>query len=105
MKPIQIAPVAALIFTVTAFAAPSAQAADIERACVSSGRSAASSSLCQCIQGVANQLLTGREQRIAAGFFRDPSRAQEIRTSGRRSDETFWLRYKQFGSIASQRCG
>lgn len=96
---------AALAMAVSAFSPTIGQAADIERACISSGRSAASASLCRCIQGVADQLLTNREQRTAAKFFSDPHQAQEMRTSSRRSDESFWLRYKQFGAVASQRCG
>lgn len=104
MIPIRIAVVAALAFATPVVAPSQAEARQIERACVESGRSAANRSLCRCIQGVADQLLTSREQRIAAGFFKDPHRAQEVRMSDRRSDETFWQRYKQFGSVASRRC-
>jgi hypothetical protein len=105
MTLLRIALVAAVAFTAPVVAPAPADARQIERACIQSGRRAASRSLCTCIQGVADQLLTGREQRLAASFFEDPHRAQELRTSDRQRDETFWKRYKQFGSVAAQRCG
>lgn len=79
------------------------EAKQIEKACNASDRRT-SRRLCKCIQGVANQLLTSREQREAAGFFKEPHRAQELRTSDNSRDEDFWKRYKQFGALASQRC-
>ncbi len=48
--------------------------------------------------------LDGRDQRLAARFFRDPNMAQQVRQSDRRSDESFWLRYRAFGSAAESYC-
>lgn len=79
-------------------------AGKIENACNASDRRASSRSLCSCIQSVADQLLTRREQSTAAKFFKDPHQAQEIRQSDNSRDEKFWVRYKQFGSVASRRC-
>lgn len=104
MTTLRIALVAALAVVTPVLTAAPADARQIERACIQSDRRAASRSLCTCIQGVADQLLTSSEQRLAASFFADPHRAQEVRMSDRRRDETFWKRYKQFGSVASQRC-
>jgi len=81
-----------------------ANAGVIERACLSSGRTAASSALCGCIQEVANLTLRNGEQRKAARFFRDPHRAQEVRQSDRRSDRQFWDRYRAFGAAAETYC-
>jgi len=89
---------------ITAFAAPLAQAASIERACMKSGRSAASRSLCGCIQQAADMTLNRGDQKLAAKFFADPHRAQEIRQSDNRSHEAFWQRYKQFGATAEAVC-
>ena len=41
---------------------------------------------------------------MAAEFFDDPHRAQEIRQSDRRSHEAFWQRYKNFGQTAEIFC-
>ena len=73
---------------------------DIGRACVTSGREAASPQLCSCVQGVANQTLSASDQRRAARFFDDPDRAQETRTSDSAGDEAFWLRYRAFADTA-----
>ncbi len=77
----------------------------IERACRSSGRSAATPQLCRCIQHVANGSLSRSERKKAAKFFKDPHMAQETRQSDRRSDEQFWQRYKAFGDRARASCG
>lgn len=90
--------------TLTPLLASYAAAGPISRACLTSGRKAANSSLCGCIQAVADVALSRRDQRQAAKFFRDPHRAQEIRQSDRASDEAFWLRYKAFGSQAETSC-
>ena len=81
-----------------------ANAGVIERACLKSDRSAASRSLCGCIQQVADLTLGWRDQRQAAKFFRDPDRAQKVRQSDRRSDSAFWQRYKQVGATAENYC-
>jgi len=80
------------------------QARAIEQACARSERVGNNTRLCTCIQRVADQLLTSRDQRLAASFFRDPHRAQEIRMSDRARDERFWDRYQQFGALAEQSC-
>jgi hypothetical protein len=41
---------------------------------------------------------------LAATFFSDPHRSQEIRQSDRSSHEVFWKRYKKFGARAQQMC-
>ncbi len=82
----------------------SAAAGPIESACTRSERGARNVALCTCIQQVANVTLDGRDQRLAARFFRDPNMAQEVRQSDRRSDETFWSRYRAFGSAAESYC-
>lgn len=76
---------------------------EIERACNSSQRNV-SASTCSCIQSVADTRLTGRDQALAAKFFKNPQMAQETRQSNRRSSEAFWERYKAFGSAAAQNC-
>jgi len=85
-------------------AATSVQAGQVESACAASPRSGGDRDLCRCIQRIADQILTRRDQRIAASFFADPHRAQETRTSDRASDERFWTRYRQFGMVAQQSC-
>nr|WP_245913012.1 hypothetical protein [Litoreibacter ponti] len=86
-------------------AAPvAAVAGPIERACLKADRKAASRPLCNCVQQVADLTLDGSDQRLAATFFKDPHRAQEIRQSDRISHEAFWKRYKQFGANAESYC-
>lgn len=83
--------------------AGSAEAGTIERACLASDRPK-TRSLCGCIQQAANVTLNGREQRMAARFFADPHRAQEVRQSDRDSDSRFWQRYQRFGATAEAYC-
>lgn len=95
----------ALIATFSLPLAPSVAAAGpIESACLSSGRQAASRSLCNCIQSVANSTLSRADQRQAAAFFRDPHKSQEIRASKSSRDNEFWARYRSFGSAAEAYC-
>lgn len=89
---------------ITAFTAPLAHAGNIERACLKSGRSSASRALCGCIQQAADLTLNRSDQKLAAKFFADPHRAQEIRQSDNRSHEAFWQRYKEFGATAEAFC-
>ena len=97
--------VLALAAPLSVMTAPSAEAGStIERACLKSNRRAASKPLCDCIQRVADQMLTRSDQRMAAKFFSDPHRAQEIRQSDRASHEAFWKRYKAFGVSAGNIC-
>jgi len=80
-------------------------AGPIETACLRSERSGGNRAICGCIQQVADMTLTGSDQRLAARFFSDPDRAQEIRQSDRRSHEAFWERYRNFGETAEVYCG
>lgn len=88
-----------------ALMASGVQAKTLERACLSSDRSAANRTLCGCIQDVANLVLEQSDQRRAATFFTDPHKAQETRQSDANRDEKFWLRYKAFGSHSEKYCG
>ncbi|MGP9803976.1 hypothetical protein [Paracoccus sp. NSM] len=84
--------------------APLAVAGPIDSACVRSDRARGNVALCGCIQQVANQTLSRADQRRAAQFFRDPHRAQEVRTSKRNGDSEFWRRYRHFASQAETLC-
>ena len=88
---------------VFAIAAPSF-AGPIESACLRSDRKGASRQLCGCIQQVADMTLRSADQRKAAGFFRDPDRAQKVKMSKSKSDDAFWDRYKAFGEQAEAYC-
>ncbi|MWB77727.1 hypothetical protein GLS40_06795 [Pseudooceanicola sp. 216_PA32_1] len=81
-----------------------AQAGPISRACMSSDRSARSPSLCGCIQRAADRTLDGRDQRLAAQFFRNPQKAQDVRMSKSGFHNSFWTRYRQFGETAEASC-
>ncbi|MEP3295677.1 MAG: hypothetical protein ABJO27_04210, partial [Pseudoruegeria sp.] len=76
----------------------------VERACLKSDRKSASRALCGCIQDVADQTLTRKDQKLVATFFKDPHRAQEIRQSDNHSHESFWKKYKSFGKTAEVYC-
>lgn len=80
-----------------------AAAGPIDRACQQSNQ-VSNALLCECIQRVANMTLTESDQRLAAKFFQDPAKAQEVRTSGRDSHQAFWQRYTTFGETAEQVC-
>lgn len=80
-------------------------AGTMSNACIKSDRKAKSRKLCRCLQSVADQNLSRRDQKLAASFFKDPHKAQEIRQSDKRSNEQFWKRYKEFGSIFAASCG
>ncbi len=80
-----------------------ASAGVIDRACRQSDRPA-SSSLCSCIQQVAEVSLSKSEQKRVAKWFSDPHQAQEVRMSDKRSDERLWERYKIFGQRAQKVC-
>ena len=77
----------------------------VEKACLKSGRDAATPQMCQCIQRVADAVLDRTDQRLAASFFRDPHLAQEVRQSDLRGHAEFWQRYKVFGAAAERNCG
>ncbi|MEQ3711687.1 MAG: hypothetical protein ABNH38_10765 [Tateyamaria sp.] len=76
----------------------------IYSACRKADRKQASRSQCGCVQAVANQSLDPSDQRRGAGFFTDPQKAQDVRTSERSIDERFWLRWKAYGDKAAQIC-
>ena len=92
-----------ILFFLLILALP-AHSTTIERACLKADRPEASRSLCRCTQTAADRTLSERDQRLAATFFKDPDRAQEIRQSDRRRDEAFWERYKTFRDIAVLYC-
>ncbi len=77
---------------------------EIGQACMAGGRNAANPQLCSCIQGVANQSLSGADQRRAARLFSDPDEAQSTRVSDRAGDEAFWGRYRAFANRAEAVC-
>lgn len=94
-----------LALILVSFATPISAGDVIQKACLKSGRPAATRELCTCIQTVADSFFKAKDQRLAASFFSDPHKAQEIRQSDRRSHEIFWTRYKEFGAAAEQLCG
>lgn len=94
---------AALMLT-PPLANPASAGGIIERACLSSQRSAASSTLCTCIQAVADQVLAPAEQRKGAAFFDDPHKSQETRQSASSDDAAFWQKWKGFGATAAKHC-
>lgn len=76
----------------------------ISDACMRSGRKGATRELCGCVQGVADQSLSGADQRLAVTFFSDPHQAQVIRQSDNPRHEDFWKRYRAFADRAEQLC-
>lgn len=81
-----------------------AEAGVVERACLTSARKAASRELCGCIQQVADLTLSRSDQRLAAKFFKDPQKAQDMRQSKNGSHNDFWGKYKNFGATAAAYC-
>jgi hypothetical protein len=94
----------ALALALCAAAPLPAAAGQIASACSASARASSDARLCGCIQAVADRTLTQGDQRLAASFFKDPHRAQEVRMSDSANDESFWSRYVQFGQAAEQSC-
>lgn len=76
----------------------------INTACLQSDRKARSRTLCGCIQAVANDTLSGADQRRAVQFYADPQKAQDIRQSDRPGDERFWQAYGAYAARAEQVC-
>lgn len=98
--------VALLLAAVTLPAVPHmAEAGPMKRACLKSDRKAASRRMCRCMQQVADRELRSSDQKLAASFFKDPHKAQEIRQSDRLSHERFWKRYKEFSTTFAATCG
>ncbi len=91
--------VAATSAPLAAFAGP------IESACLRSDRPAANRAICGCVQDAANLTLSNSDQKLAASFFKNPQKAQDIRQSDRSSHEAFWKRYREFGAAAETFCG
>ena len=77
----------------------------ISRACLSSDRKARSTERCGCIQAIANESLGASDQRLAASFYDDPHRAQEVRQSDNSGHERFWQSYKAYAESAAAVCG
>lgn len=86
------------------FMAQTAQAGPIQSACLQAGRNGPNAGLCSCIQQVADVTLGNADQRRAAGFFRDPDKAQDVHMSKSRADDDFWKRYQIFGQQAEMAC-
>lgn len=76
----------------------------IQKACQAQGRKAATRARCGCVQAVANQSLSGSDQRRGASYFKDPHKLQVIRQSNNASNERFWRDWKAFGERAEQLC-
>jgi len=53
---------------------------------------------------VANDTLSGPEQRRAVQFYRDPQKAQGVRQSDRTGDQRFWKVYAAYAARAEQVC-
>ncbi|MBU2981379.1 hypothetical protein KO498_06085 [Lentibacter algarum] len=77
----------------------------ISKACMASDRKARSRELCGCVQAVANLSLSSRDQAIAASFYKDPQRSQDMRQSDNANHERFWLKYKEYGQTSQELCG
>ncbi len=89
---------------ITLTIAGAVQAGPIEKACLSSGRDAADRKMCNCIQGVADQMLEGSDQRRAAKFFSNPELAAKTMLSDTARDDAFWKRWERFGETATIYC-
>ena len=81
-----------------------ASAQAIEQACLRSDRDSKSRQLCGCIQQAANLTLTAPDQKLAASFYKDPQKAQDVRQSDRWANEKFWDRYKEYAETARTFC-
>ncbi|MFD1883774.1 hypothetical protein [Paracoccus pacificus] len=95
---------AILAGAVLALTTPFAVAGPIDSACLRSNRTQANAPLCGCIQQVADMTLSRSDQRRAAGFFKEPHKAQEVRMSKSNADNAFWARYKNFANTAEAYC-
>jgi hypothetical protein len=84
--------------------ATAASAGVVESACLKSERKGVSRALCGCIQQVADLTLTRSDQRLAAKFFKDPQKAQDMRQAKGDRNNEFWSKYKNFGATAEAYC-
>ena len=78
---------------------------DISRACLAADRSSATTSLCNCVQGVANAELSSSDRNRVERFFGDPEFAHAIRISDTTANDDFWRRYQAFVAQARTTCG
>ncbi|MEM7471289.1 MAG: hypothetical protein AAF340_08050 [Pseudomonadota bacterium] len=76
----------------------------ISAACNRSDRRNANPRICGCAQTMADRNLSDSDQRLAASFFSEPQKAQDIRQSDRASNEAFWNRYKVFIADSERYC-
>lgn len=90
--------------SLTAVAPTMSDAAQIKRACLASDRTAATRQRCNCIQSVADQVLTRSDQKTIAKWFTDPNQAQAIKMSKSARDDALWERYQAFGQVAQASC-
>ncbi|MCW8843045.1 MAG: hypothetical protein OQK00_06480 [Rhodobacteraceae bacterium] len=98
--------IALMLAAVTLPATPNiVEAGTLRRACLKSDRQAASRRMCRCMQQVADRKLRRSDQKLAASFFKDPHKAQEIRQSDSLGHERFWKRYKEFSVTFAATCG
>ncbi|MDC1397554.1 arginine transporter [Octadecabacter sp.] len=77
----------------------------ISRACLAADRSAASTSLCACVQRVANAELSTRDRARMVRFFADPKVAHATKISDTPANDDFWRRYQAFVRSARSQCG
>lgn len=77
---------------------------EVGKACMAAERTAANPALCSCVQASANQHLNGNDQKLAAAFFADPEKANDMKLSKSRSADAFWDRYKLFSATAQRSC-
>lgn len=78
---------------------------DISRACLIADRSAATPTLCECVQRVANSELSSRDRTRVASFMADPEIANETKISDTNANDAFWDRYRAFTRSARRQCG
>ena len=81
-----------------------AGAGPAQRACLMSERSPGPVT-CSCIQGVADQTLTPRDQRRAATIIANPDLMDKVLEDRRASARGFVERYRRWGEVAAQTCG
>lgn len=77
----------------------------ISRACLAADRSAASTSLCACVQRVANAELSSTDRRRVASFFGNPEVAHATKISDTEANDNFWRRYQAYVRSARNQCG
>lgn len=77
----------------------------ISRACLAADRSAASTTLCACVQRVANAELSARDRARMVRFFDDPEVAHATKISDTTANDDFWRRYQAYVRSARNQCG